>query len=134
MKKIAILILVCVFINSCKRDSSIPTSNTVLPSINGTWQLIQITGGFGGGGTPVASTNKVITYNENGSYLGAIQQLTTDQVGSYSITQNNDPSYNYSYKLSFNQSQDDYFLKINHDTLNLACDCYDGFSFVFLKK
>jgi hypothetical protein len=134
MKKVVILILVSMLLNSCKRDAAIPATNKVLPSINGTWQLIQITGGFGGGGTPVAPNNNVITFNENGSFIGSIQQLITDQGGTYAVTPNNDPSYSFEYKLSFNQSQDDYFLKISHDTLNLACDCNDGFGFVFLKK
>lgn len=135
---IIVLFLSLFALMACKKEIDVPTEETKL--LYGKWQLVGITGGFSGGGTSLSEDIETVEFLPNGVskwYINGKQKEKhkfTFQQGT-SITGSDKVVIKYQRKNALKeakQSQGIFF--ISQDELLLNNECYDCYSYVYVRK
>jgi hypothetical protein len=129
MKNIISLIF-ALFLFSCKKDAPVAEQNTIYQPIIGQWELVNVTGGFSGGGRPVDSKGEEISFNQDYSFSATVVDLPSE--GFYRVTFD---QTNKGYQINLNGVDfNSYYIDIENDSLNLAWTGNDGYNYLFARK
>jgi len=115
---------------SCSKNNASPDS------LYGNWLYLERAGGFAGGSLPSPSgTRTILSLNQNGSFQQWTNRTITGS-GTWSVkyVRNGGPGPDSAYALIFgNDEQSKLLITLQHDTLLLSEDAYDGFEYIYKK-
>lgn len=138
MKTIIALSLFLFILGGCKTSSTFPPSRPQLPSIFGTWKLVQISGGFSGHGMPLTSQEQTITFINNGTFICSASDLLKVSDGTFTLSQRFSNLLNRNCSiLRLNNNNIGSIIniyEINGDTLTLSSEINDCLWYVFKRK
>ena len=134
MKVFIVLLVVATGISSSCSKSLV---NNYRGSIEGTWVLKQISGGFAGGTTAPDKTT-TLTFEPSEEYSTTYNNQAADK-GMYTVTKAMQPNYYYSdtlIKLFSNNNNDTltYGMRFTKDSLFLDEGCCDRFSYTYVRR
>jgi hypothetical protein len=130
MKTIFSALILILLLNSCTKFFATP--NLILPELNNTWNLQEVSGGFSGGGRPI-SPNEAITFKARGTYKGSLKDFPSS--GIFTVSGNADsenPPFHYT--VTFSRNTLFYYVAISQDTLNLISSGNDGYNYLFIRN
>ncbi len=145
MKTIITITLFLFVLSSCKTNSTgtqhtpqtIQAPPPLIP-IQGSWQLVQITGGFSGRGIPVSSTNEVITLHENGTFACNVSDMIKVSEGTFIISEKFSRIFNRNcFYLQLNNNNIGSITNIvdvKDDSMTMSTEVNDGFTYIFKRK
>ncbi len=140
-KNIIITIIILIGLISCRKDIIVPDKN--LENLFGTWSLVSSSGGPNGETTTPTTENKTIEveYKENGIYKKFINNKKVNKM-TFKFEKNksiysSEEEYLITYstgKFSKKGVVSHSFYFIGTDTLILQDECYDGYSYTYVRK
>lgn len=128
IKQIFFIILILIATVSCKK---IDTPDDEAKAIFGQWQYIFDSGGLsGGGGSNLFDESSWIEFTEKG-YYKVYEGSSKKEKARFTIIKNETGSFKY---LVWVKGHNSYKYIVDGETLLLAEDASDGFSYVFTRK